>query len=90
MLEVQGLCKTWGDPASGSSTEALKDFDVDVAEAEFVTVIGPSGCGKSTLLEIAAGLEPATSGTIVLKGRHWTGRTPTSRCCSSRTPRSPG
>jgi NitT/TauT family transport system ATP-binding protein len=68
MLEVEGLCKTWGDPASGSSTEALKDFAVDVAEGEFVTVIGPSGCGKSTFLEIVAGLEPATSGTVVLNG----------------------
>lgn len=66
MLEVSALCKTWGDPASQSSTEALRNFDVTVTPGEFVTVIGPSGCGKSTFLEIAAGLEPATSGTIVL------------------------
>ena len=68
MLEVQDLCKTWGDPASQSSTEALKDFSVSVAEGEFVTVIGPSGCGKSTFLEIVAGLEPATSGSVALNG----------------------
>jgi len=68
MLEVQGLCKTWGDPGSESSTQALRDFEVSVGEGEFVTVIGPSGCGKSTFLEIVAGLEPATSGTVTLNG----------------------
>jgi NitT/TauT family transport system ATP-binding protein len=66
MLEVKGLCKTWGNPSSESSTRALTDFEVSVEEGEFVTVIGPSGCGKSTFLEIVAGLEPATSGTVTL------------------------
>ena len=68
MLEIHGLCKTWGDPSSASATEALRDVEIGIEEGEFVTVIGPSGCGKSTLMEIVAGLEPATSGTVTLDG----------------------
>lgn len=68
MLEIAGLRKTWGHPGSSHETEALAGIDITVGEGEFVTVIGPSGCGKSTLLEIAAGLEPATAGTVSLNG----------------------
>ena len=45
---------------------ALKDINVDIAEFSFVSVLGPSGCGKTTLLRIAAGLIPATSGSILI------------------------
>jgi multiple sugar transport system ATP-binding protein len=45
---------------------AVDDFDLDVADGEFVTVVGPSGCGKTTFLRIIAGLEMPTSGTIML------------------------
>ena len=44
---------------------ALKDASFEVAEGEFVCIIGPSGGGKSTILKIIAGLEDATSGTVV-------------------------
>jgi NitT/TauT family transport system ATP-binding protein len=45
-----------------TSFQALADVSLDVADAEFVTLVGPSGCGKSTLLNIAAGLLEADSG----------------------------
>ncbi len=48
--------------------EALKSIDLDIREHEFISVLGPSGCGKSTLLKCLAGLEPITSGEVILDG----------------------
>ena len=61
-LEISGLSK-WFD-----KLEALTKIDVAVDRGEFIAVVGPSGCGKTTFLRIVAGLEPATSGTILLDG----------------------
>ncbi len=47
---------------------ALKAIDLDIQEHEFVSVLGPSGCGKTTLLKCLAGLEPITSGEVILDG----------------------
>ena len=43
---------------------ALRDFDAEIAEGEFVCLVGPSGCGKSTFLRILAGLDHATGGEV--------------------------
>jgi NitT/TauT family transport system ATP-binding protein len=43
---------------------ALRDFDLEVAEGEFLCLVGPSGCGKSTFLRILAGLDHATGGEV--------------------------
>jgi NitT/TauT family transport system ATP-binding protein len=48
-------------------TAALVDFDLDVAEGEFVCIVGPSGCGKSTYLRMLAGLDHHTSGTLAIR-----------------------
>ena len=48
--------------------EALKSIHLDIQEHEFISVLGPSGCGKSTLLKCLAGLEPITSGEVILNG----------------------
>ncbi|MDB5956092.1 ABC transporter ATP-binding protein [Ramlibacter sp.] len=53
---------------SASPVPALENIDLDVGEAEFVTLVGASGCGKSTLLRILAGLEYHTSGQLVCDG----------------------
>ena len=37
--------------------EAVKDFNLEIADKEFVIFVGPSGCGKSTTLRMIAGLE---------------------------------
>lgn len=54
---------------SFGSVDVLKGIDLEVGEGEFVVFVGPSGCGKSTLLRIIAGLEDATSGSILINGR---------------------
>jgi len=48
---------------------ALQDVNLDVERGEFISVVGPSGCGKTTFLRIVAGLEPASSGEVLLDGR---------------------
>ena len=48
---------------------ALDNVDLEIRRSEFVSIIGPSGCGKSTLLMIAAGLVPASRGTVRIDGR---------------------
>jgi len=47
----------------------VKDFNLDVAKGEFVTMLGPSGSGKTTCLMMLAGFEPTTNGTIYLKDK---------------------
>jgi putative ABC transport system ATP-binding protein len=49
-------------------TIALNDFDLDVQEGEFVSIMGPSGCGKSTLLSIVGLLDNPSTGRIMLDG----------------------
>ncbi|MBL7542453.1 MAG: ABC transporter ATP-binding protein [Bdellovibrionaceae bacterium] len=46
------------------NTWAVKDFNLTIANGEFVSVLGPSGCGKTTTLRMIAGLEENTHGVI--------------------------
>ena len=48
---------------------AVKNFNLDIADKEFIIFVGPSGCGKSTTLRMIAGLEEITSGEL------WIGNT---------------
>lgn len=48
---------------------AVKDFDLEIADKEFVVLVGPSGCGKSTILRMIAGLEEITEGNICIDGK---------------------
>jgi NitT/TauT family transport system ATP-binding protein len=57
-----------GRGAKGNDTEVLRDFDLDIHEGEFVSLLGPSGCGKSTFLNILAGLESHDGGSLTLDG----------------------
>jgi NitT/TauT family transport system ATP-binding protein len=48
---------------------ALDNFDLDVNEAEFLSILGPSGCGKSTFLNILAGLDDYDQGEILVDSK---------------------
>ncbi|MFC5718341.1 ABC transporter ATP-binding protein [Pseudomonas sp. GCM10022188] len=48
---------------------ALQDFDLEIREGEFLSVLGPSGCGKSTFLSILAGLAEKSGGSIHIDGQ---------------------
>lgn len=48
---------------------AVKDFNLEIADKEFIVFVGPSGCGKSTTLRMIAGLEDISSGELYIDGR---------------------
>ncbi len=64
VVEVKNLCKRYG-----SSVEALRDVNLSFPSGQLTSLLGPSGCGKTTLLKIIAGLLPATSGEVYVKGQ---------------------
>ena len=45
---------------------AVKNFNLEIADKEFIIFVGPSGCGKSTTLRMIAGLEEITSGELYI------------------------
>jgi NitT/TauT family transport system ATP-binding protein len=65
-LRVEALEKIY--PSRGSAIVALRQVNLSIDAAKFVSLLGPSGCGKSTLLRCVAGLERPTTGTVMLRG----------------------
>jgi multiple sugar transport system ATP-binding protein len=49
--------------------DVIRNFDLDIADKEFVVFVGPSGCGKSTALRMLAGLEEISAGDILIGDR---------------------
>jgi len=74
LLTLEHVVKTYG--ASDRPFVAVQDVDIQVRSGEFVCLLGPSGCGKSTLLRIIAGLQQATSGSVLYRGRPVVGVNP--------------
>ncbi len=60
ILKIEGLKKSFG------SKEVIKDFDLNIYEGEFLTLLGSSGCGKTTILRMIAGLDSVTEGHIYI------------------------
>ena len=52
----------------GKDTVAVNNFNLDIADKEFIVFVGPSGCGKSTTLRMIAGLEDISGGTVEIDG----------------------
>lgn len=66
LLEVKGICKTYG--YGETAVKALKDVSFSVPKGEFVAVVGESGSGKSTLLNMIGALDTPTSGSVLIDG----------------------
>ncbi len=62
-LQLKNVNKRWG------SFVGVDNFNLDIADEEFLVLLGPSGCGKSTTMRMIAGLEDVTDGEIVLGDR---------------------
>lgn len=62
-IECRGISKNYG------AVQVVPNFDLTVADHEFVVFLGPSGCGKSTILRMIAGLEDITGGQLSIGGR---------------------
>lgn len=63
LISFRNVCKSW------NQVTALQNFNLDIASGELVVLVGSSGCGKSTLLRMLVGLEPASSGDILVSGK---------------------
>ncbi|HEX4766776.1 MAG TPA: sn-glycerol-3-phosphate ABC transporter ATP-binding protein UgpC [Lichenihabitans sp.] len=72
-LALEDVTKAYG-PVS-----VIPRLNLEVEDGEFCVLVGPSGCGKSTLLRIIAGLEPISSGRILIDGVDVSGAEPSER-----------
>ena len=60
-LQLKNIKKTYSNGIT-----AVNDFNLDIADQEFIIFVGPSGCGKSTTLRMIAGLEEITEGELYI------------------------
>ena len=67
-IRMSTLIQTEGLSVGHGRTALLSGLDLRLGQGELVALIGVNGCGKSTLLRTLAGLQPALSGTITVKG----------------------
>ena len=63
-LSLKNVCKLYPN-----GYEAVKNFNLEIADKEFIIFVGPSGCGKSTTLRMIAGLEDISSGELKIGDR---------------------
>lgn len=62
-IQLRNVSKRWGDFIG------VHDFNLTIADQEFLVLLGPSGCGKTTTMRIIAGLEDASGGDIIVDGK---------------------
>ena len=63
-VSLQNIVKTY----DGNVT-AVSDFNLEIADKEFIVLVGPSGCGKSTTLRMVAGLEEISKGELYIDNK---------------------
>ncbi len=63
-IKLENIVKRYPDGAL-----AVDNFNMDIADGEFIILVGPSGCGKSTTLNMVAGLEDITAGKLIIGGK---------------------
>ncbi|WP_416883119.1 ABC transporter ATP-binding protein [Marivita sp.] len=62
-IQLRNVNKRWG------SFVAVDNFNLTIADKEFLVLLGPSGCGKTTTMRMIAGLEDITEGEIAIDGK---------------------
>ena len=62
-IQLRRVSKRWGNFVG------VENFDLTIADKEFLVLLGPSGCGKTTTMRMIAGLEDATEGDILIDGK---------------------
>ena len=72
-LEISRLEKSFGP------LHVVRDFNLDIEQGEFVSLLGPSGCGKTTVLRMVAGFETPNHGAIRIEGRDMVRQRPNQR-----------
>ena len=63
-LSLKDVCKVYPN-----GYKAVQNFNMEIADKEFIIFVGPSGCGKSTTLRMIAGLEDISSGEFKIDGK---------------------
>ena len=63
-VSLKGIKKIYDNKVT-----AVHDFNLDIADKEFIVLVGPSGCGKSTTLRMVAGLEDISEGDLIIGGK---------------------
>lgn len=69
-IKLENVWKQFGN------TVVLKGINLELKSGEFLAIVGRSGCGKSTLLRLISGIEPITSGSILLDQQRINGTHP--------------
>ena len=72
-IELKNLTKRWG------SFVGVDNFNLTIADEEFLVLLGPSGCGKTTTMRLIAGLEEVTEGEVIIDGKNVNGLEPKDR-----------
>jgi multiple sugar transport system ATP-binding protein len=75
-IVLKNVRKCYGDH------DAIRDLSLEIQDGEFFVILGESGAGKTTTLKMIAGVEPVTSGAILLNGRPIQNLTPEERDCA--------
>src|SRR6187455_3843887 len=73
-IAYDGVSKIYDD-----GTHAVEEFDLEIADGEFMVLVGPSGCGKTTALRMLAGLQEISEGEIRIADRVVNDLTPRER-----------
>ena len=80
-VRLKDICKVYPN-----GLEAVKNFNMEIEDKEFIVFVGPSGCGKSTALRMIAGLEVITSGELYIGDKLVNGVEPKDRDIAIRSP----
>ncbi len=72
-LQIESLAKRFPQPGAGEDVTVFDQVSFRMEQGEFICIIGHSGCGKSTILNVLAGLDAASSGSVIMDGREVAG-----------------